>query len=87
MSGAVGSEPDHLHFGDEVHAGRLTHPGSHPVNEAGHVVGRATVVALYEVGMLGRNLGRAEALPLETAGVDQSAGRVTGRVGEHGTGV
>ena len=52
-----------------------------------HVVGRAAVVGLDEVGVLGRNLGRAQPQPLEPAGVDQPAGRVAGRVREHRAGV
>ena len=60
---------------------------AHLDHEGEHVVGRAAGVGLDEVGVLGRDLGRAVSTPLAPGGVDEAAGAVAGRVGEHRPGV
>ena len=69
---------------DAVH---LLDPLGHLDHEGEDVVGRAAGVGLDEVGVL---VGDGRAPPpvaLEAGGIDEPAGGVAERVGEHGAGV
>ena len=82
-----GSNPTRQVSGTRSTPVRGPHPGPHLAHQRPHVVGRAALVGLDEVGVLGRHLGGAEPQALAPGRVDQAAGRVAGRVGEHRPGV
>ena len=71
----------------EVDAVNVPDPGADGVDHPPHVVGRAIGIGLDEVRVLGRHLGRADPVALQTGRVDEAAGGIARRVGEDAPGV
>src|SRR5947209_6021797 len=80
-------EPDESQLRFESNAHPLLHQSLHLLDQRQHVVGRTPLIGLKEVRMLWRHVRGSHAVALESGGVDEAAGAVAWRVGEHRAGV